>query len=65
MGQMAQASSHVREVLRIVPDYTIEGMSRRLMMFTEPRHAEHFFGGLYKAGFPGKSKNTIPSATYL
>lgn len=52
MGQMAQASAHVREVLRIVPTYTIEGMSRRLMMFTQPRDSEHFFGGLYKAGFP-------------
>ena len=40
------------EVLRIEPEYTIEGTQARLTPFKRPEDAEHFFDGLRKAGLP-------------
>jgi adenylate cyclase len=52
LGQLEEAGTEVAEVLRIEPTYTIDGTERRLRSFKFPKDAEHFFGGLRKAGLP-------------
>ena len=52
LGNIEQAAAEAAEVLRIDPKYTIEGTQARLTPFKRPEDAEHFFGGLRKAGLP-------------
>jgi adenylate cyclase len=52
LGNIEQARAEAAEVLRIEPKYTIEGTQARLIGFKRPEDAEHFFGGLRKAGLP-------------
>jgi len=52
LGNIEQAAAEAAEVLRIEPKYTIEGTQARLTPFKRPEDAEHFFGGLRKAGLP-------------
>jgi adenylate cyclase len=51
LGRLEEARATAAEVLRVEPNYTINGQ-RRLMLFKSPQHAEHYFGGLRKAGLP-------------
>jgi adenylate cyclase len=52
LGELDKARAEVDEVLRVNPNYTIEGTQRQLSMFKRPEDAEHFFDGLRKAGLP-------------
>ena len=52
LGNIEQARAEAAEVLRIEPEYTIEGTQARLTPFKRPEDAEHFFDGLRKAGLP-------------
>ena len=54
LGNIEQARAEAAEVLRIEPEYTIEGTQARLTPFKRPEDAEHFFDGLRKAGLPEK-----------
>jgi len=51
MGRKEDARAEAAEVLRVEPGYTIERVSRA-NRFKDPRDADHFFGGLRKAGLP-------------
>jgi adenylate cyclase len=52
LGNIEQARAEAAEVLRIEPNYTIEGTQARLTPFKRPEDAEHFFDDLRKAGLP-------------
>jgi adenylate cyclase len=52
LGQLDEAHAEAAEVMRIDPNYTIDGTQRRLARFKRPEDAEHFFDGLRKAGLP-------------
>jgi len=43
---------HAAEVLRIQPNFTIEGTLTRLALCKNALDAEHYFDGLRKAGLP-------------
>jgi adenylate cyclase len=51
LGRLPEAREEVAEVLRVEPGYTIERVSRA-NRFKNPGDADHFFGGLRKAGLP-------------
>jgi adenylate cyclase len=50
-GQLEEAKAEAAEVLRINPAFTIESW-KRLMVFKDPKDAEHRIDGLRKAGLP-------------
>jgi adenylate cyclase len=52
LGRMEEAQAAAAEVLRLQPNYTISGISRRIFAFKDPKDAKHFFDGLRKAGLP-------------
>src|SRR5262245_10683869 len=52
LGRMEEARTAAAGVLRLQPNYTISGTSRRLFAFKDPKDAKHFFDGLRKAGLP-------------
>jgi len=52
LGQIKEARAEVAEVLRIEPQYTIEGTQKLISNFKRPEDAEHYFDGLRKAGLP-------------
>jgi len=52
LGQLDEARAAAAEVLRITPDWTINGIARRLAVFKNSHDAEHYFEGLRKAGLP-------------
>jgi adenylate cyclase len=54
LGLLHQARAEAAEVLRIQPDYTIEGTQKRISIYKFPYDAEHFFEGLRMAGLPEK-----------
>jgi tetratricopeptide (TPR) repeat protein len=54
MGKLEEAYAEAVEVLRIDPQFTIDGTQRRLALFKRPEDAEHLFDGLRKAGLPEK-----------
>src|SRR5262245_45318125 len=43
LNRTEQARAAVAEVLRLQPNYTISGTSRRLFAFKDPKDAKHFF----------------------
>jgi len=53
LGQLDEASAEVAEILRIDPQFTIDGTQRRLR-FKRPEDTEHLVDGLRKAGVPEK-----------
>jgi adenylate cyclase len=50
LGNIEQARAEAAELLRMEPEWTIEGS--RLGLFKHPQDAEHFFDGMRKAGLP-------------
>jgi adenylate cyclase len=54
LGNIEKARAEAAEVLRIEPQYTIEGTQARMSGFKRTEDAEHFFDGLRKAGLPEK-----------
>jgi adenylate cyclase len=50
-GQLEEARKEVAEVLRINPEFTIERY-KRLVVYKDPKDAEHRIDGLRKAGLP-------------
>jgi adenylate cyclase len=52
LGRLDEARAEAAEVLRIDPNYTIDGTQRRIAPFKRPEDAEHLFDGLRKAGLP-------------
>ena len=50
-GQLEEARAEAAEVLRINPDFTIERY-KRLVVYKDPKDAEHRLDGLRKAGLP-------------
>ncbi len=50
-GQLEEARAEAAEVLRINPGFTIESW-KRLVVFKDPKDAEHRLDGLRKAGLP-------------
>jgi adenylate cyclase len=50
-GQLEEARKEAAEVLRINPDFTIQGY-KRLWAYKDPKDAEHRLEGLRKAGLP-------------
>jgi adenylate cyclase len=52
LGQTDEARSEVAEVLRLDPTFTVHGKHRRLARFKCPDDAEHYLGGLLRAGLP-------------
>lgn len=54
LGQLDEARAEAAEVLRIDPEYTIEGTQRRLSAYKLSADEEHYFDGLRKAGLPEK-----------
>jgi adenylate cyclase len=51
-GQLEEAREEVAEVLRIEPNYTIDGIARRFAVFKYPKDSDHYFDGMRKAGLP-------------
>ena len=54
LGLLDEARVQVAEVLRIQPNYTIEGTQTHLNAFKNAHDAEHYLDGLRKAGLPGR-----------
>jgi adenylate cyclase len=54
LGKLEEARAEAAEVLRIGPQWTIEGTLARLITFKRTEDAEHLFDGLRKAGLPGR-----------
>jgi adenylate cyclase len=52
LGQLDYASFEAGQVLRIDPNYTIEGTQRRVSHFKNPEASEHLLDALRKAGLP-------------
>ena len=52
LGQLEEARAEAAEVLRLQPNYTIAGTTRRVVGFKDPKDDKHFFDGLRKAGLP-------------
>jgi adenylate cyclase len=52
LGLLDEAKVQAGEVLRIQPNYTIEGTQMHLNAFKNVRDWEHYFDGLRKAGLP-------------
>jgi adenylate cyclase len=52
LGQDKEARAEAAEVLRLQPDYTIAGTSRKFIPFKHSRDEEHYVDGLRKAGLP-------------
>jgi len=52
LDQLDEARGEAAEVLRIDPNYTIDGTQRRLALFKRPEDVEHLLDGLRKAGLP-------------
>jgi len=52
LQDIEKARAEAAEVLRIEPQYTIEGTQARMSGFKRTEDAEHFFDGLRKAGLP-------------
>jgi adenylate cyclase len=52
LGQLQQARAEVAEILRIQPDYTITGTTRRTNPFKSGQDGEHLFEALRMAGVP-------------
>ena len=52
LGQLDNARAEAAEVIRVLPNYTIEGTQTQLSVFKNTQDAEHFFDGLRKAGLP-------------
>jgi adenylate cyclase len=50
-GQLEDARGEAAEALRIDPGFTIEG-NKRLLVFKDPKDAEHLIDGMRKAGLP-------------
>jgi adenylate cyclase len=51
LGQIEEARREAAEVLRINPGFTIEGY-KRILVYKDPKDAEHRLDGLRKAGLP-------------
>jgi len=51
-GQLELARAEAAEVLRIEPNYTIEGTQTLFDFFRRPQDTEHYYDGLRKAGLP-------------
>jgi adenylate cyclase len=51
LGQLEEARKEAAEVLRINPGFTIEGY-KRLLVYKDPKDAEHRLDGMRKAGLP-------------
>jgi adenylate cyclase len=51
-GQLEEARKEAAEVLRINPDFTIEGYKRIFAAHKDPKDAEHRIDGMRKAGLP-------------
>ena len=54
LGRSEDAGMEALEVLRIDPNYSIQGTETLVRPFKFPEHAEHFFDGLRKAGLPDR-----------
>src|SRR5262245_6512382 len=52
LGKPEEARAEAAEVLRIEPNWTIEGTQARHTPFKRTEDAEHLFDGLRKAGLP-------------
>src|SRR5262245_51739523 len=52
LGQMGEARAEAAEVLRMQPNYTISGTTRRFVAFKDPEDDKHYFEGLRKTGLP-------------
>ena len=52
LGQHEKARVAVAEVMRVEPNYTINGITRPTTVFKDPEDDRHFFDGLRKAGLP-------------
>ena len=52
LGRADEASKEVAEVLRIAPNWTINGVERRRVAFKYSKDIEHYADGLRKAGLP-------------
>jgi TolB-like protein len=53
-GQLNEARAHAAEVLRIDPNYTINGKTRPTAPFKHPQHLQNLIDGLLEAGLPEK-----------
>ena len=54
MGELTKAVIEGQEVLRIDPNYTIDGSAKLFLPFKRAQDGSHFYGGLRKAGIPEK-----------
>src|SRR5262245_16024783 len=52
LGQLASARKEAAAVLKILPDYSIQGIAKHFSPFRRTADAEHPFDGLRKAGLP-------------
>ena len=52
LGQIEEARAETFEILRLQPNYTIAGTTRRLVSFKHAKDEKHFLDGLRKAGLP-------------
>jgi adenylate cyclase len=57
LGRLDEARAEAAEILRIDPNYTIDGTQRQLALFKRSEDVEHFVDGLRKAGLPEKQKS--------
>lgn len=54
MGERTKAIAERQEVLRIDPEYTIDGSAKLFLPFKRVQDGSHFYGGLRRAGIPRK-----------
>lgn len=52
LGQLEKARAEVNKILRIEPSFTIGARAKHFGIFKLRKDADHFFGGLRKAGLP-------------
>jgi adenylate cyclase len=52
LDRLDEAQAEATEILRIDPNYTIDGTQRQLALFKRTEDVEHFLDGLRKAGLP-------------
>jgi adenylate cyclase len=52
LRQLEDARTEVAEVLRLQPNFTIAGTTRKILAFKRLKDDKHFFDGLRKAGLP-------------
>jgi len=59
LGKKEEASTHISEILKIDPNYSLEN-AKSVYSFNNPRHSEQWLSALRKAGLPNTPPLPLP-----